>query len=289
MIKYQIVIATGLLVALSPALAKDPVPLSAVVADPRPDAAYPAGMSAFVLPAENGAMNAVMYTAAGPGTHPTLLLLHGFPGNEQNLDLAQAARRAGWNVLTLHYRGSWGSPGAFSFQGNLDDARAVLAYVREPANAARLRIDPKRIVLGGHSMGGWVTSQVAGSDPALSGAILISSADMSAPAAAPLATRLDLARSNMEALATTAEGMAEQIAGLGPYSFKAAAPGLAKLPVLVLTSDDGLAPVAEGLVMDLKGRGGRVKIVHADTDHSWNTARIRLQAEILTWLQALPK
>jgi pimeloyl-ACP methyl ester carboxylesterase len=58
-------------------------------------------------------LNAVIYVAAGKGPHPTLLLLHGFPGNEQNLDLAQAARRAGWNVLTLHYRGSWGSPGPF--------------------------------------------------------------------------------------------------------------------------------------------------------------------------------
>lgn len=47
-----------------------------------------------------------MYMAAGAGPHPTVLLLHGLPGNEQNVDLAQSIRRAGWNVLTLHYRGS---------------------------------------------------------------------------------------------------------------------------------------------------------------------------------------
>jgi len=34
-----------------------------------------------------------------------VILFHGLPGNEQNLDLAQAIRRANWNVLTLHYRG----------------------------------------------------------------------------------------------------------------------------------------------------------------------------------------
>jgi pimeloyl-ACP methyl ester carboxylesterase len=56
-------------------------------------------------------MNALFYLAGGPGPHPTIVLLHGFPGNEQNLDLAQSIRRAGWNVLTLHYRGAWGSPG----------------------------------------------------------------------------------------------------------------------------------------------------------------------------------
>lgn len=260
-----------------------------IFTDPPADAKAPAASEVLHIPSGGVEINGLAYLAAGPGPHPTVVLLHGLPGNEKNLDLAQAIRRSGWNAVTFNYRGSWGSPGPFSLQGNLDDAKAVLAYVRDPANAARLRIDPKRIVLGGHSMGGWVTSQVAGSDPALSGAILISSADLSAPAAAPLATRLELARSNMEALNTTAEGMAEQITGLGPYSFKAAAPGLAKLPVLVLTSDDGLAPVAEGLVMDLKSRGGRVKIVHADTDHSWNTARIRLQTEVVTWLAALPK
>jgi predicted alpha/beta-fold hydrolase len=37
-----------------------------------------------------------------------VILFHGLPGNVQNLDLAQAIRRANWNVLTLHYRGSLG-------------------------------------------------------------------------------------------------------------------------------------------------------------------------------------
>ena len=89
-------------------------PHAPVAFDPPSDTAHPASLAAFVIPSLEGALNAVMYTAAGVGAHPTLLLLHGFPGNEQNLDLAQVARRAGWNVLTFHYRGSWGSPGAFS-------------------------------------------------------------------------------------------------------------------------------------------------------------------------------
>src|SRR4051812_40981938 len=98
---------TGLWVALSlfsaaPAMAQSASP---VTADPAPDAALPAGQDAFVLPVKGGGMNALIYLASGAGPHPTLLLLHGFPGNEQNLDLAQAARRDGWNVLTLHYRG----------------------------------------------------------------------------------------------------------------------------------------------------------------------------------------
>ena len=86
---------------VTPAQARDAGPHPAVIADPKPDAAHPAGMSAFVIPSGDGAINAVMYTAAGAGLHPTLLLLHGFPGNEQNLDIAQAARRA--NMISCFY------------------------------------------------------------------------------------------------------------------------------------------------------------------------------------------
>ncbi len=76
-----------------------------------------------------------------------MVLFHGLPGNEKNLDLAQAVRRAGWDVITLNYRCSWGSPGTFSFNNSLEDALAVLAYLREPANVSKLRVDTSRLVI----------------------------------------------------------------------------------------------------------------------------------------------
>ncbi len=69
-----------------------------------------------------------MYIAAGAGPHPVVVLLHGFPGNEKNLDLAQAIRREGWDVLYFDYRGSWGTKGAFSFTHSMEDAQAAVAY-----------------------------------------------------------------------------------------------------------------------------------------------------------------
>ena len=60
-------------------------------------------------------------------------------GNEQNLDLAQSVRRAGWNVLTFHYRGSWGSEGAFSFGHALEDADSAIAFLRDLAHAKQYR------------------------------------------------------------------------------------------------------------------------------------------------------
>lgn len=260
-----------------------------IFTDPPADAKAPASSEVLQIPSGGVEINGLAYLAAGAGPHPTVVLLHGLPGNEKNLDLAQAVRRAGWNAVTFNYRGSWGSPGTFSFKGNLDDGKAVLAYLRDPAVAAKLRIDPKRLVMMGHSMGGWVTSQVAASDEGLIGAALISAADMGTRWKEPPERNERVAANNMESLAgVTAKSMAKELGELGPYTFAAAAPGLAKHPLLVLTSDDGLAPMGEGLFLDVKRRGGRVKIVHADTDHGWNSARIRLQTEILAWLATLP-
>jgi pimeloyl-ACP methyl ester carboxylesterase len=288
--KALLLAAAAALTLTSAAGAAAAAPPAVIFTDPPADKAHPARMDVLHIPSGGVQINAVAYVAAGPGPHPLVVLFHGLPGNEKNLDLAQAMRRAGWTVVAPNYRGSWGSPGTFSFRGNLDDAKAVLAYVRSPANAEKLGIDAKRIVVMGHSMGGWVTSQIGGGDPDLAGAVLISAADMGRSAAAPDDQRVKTASENMEALAgVTAQSMAAEMKTLGAYSFAAAAPGLAKHPLLVLTSDDGLAPFGEALVMDVKQRGGRVRIVHAATDHGWNSARIRLESEVIDWLAGLPR
>jgi uncharacterized protein len=167
----------------------------------------------------------------------------------------------------------------------------VLAYVRTPAVAARLQIDPARLVIMGHSMGGWVTAVTGARDPALIGVALISAADMSALSHAPEAIRVKTARDNMETLAgVTAESLAAQFLQLGDsVSFAAAAPGLASRPLLVLSADDGLAPGADALVAAVQHAGGRqVTAIHVATDHTWDTSRIRLETEVLDWLQGLP-
>ncbi|MBV8687446.1 MAG: alpha/beta hydrolase [Alphaproteobacteria bacterium] len=262
----------------------------AVYTDPPHDKAHPAGMEVLHIPSGGVSLNGVAYTAAGPGPHPVLVLMHGLPGNEKNLDLAQAVRRAGWTVVTFNYRGSWGSPGRFSFAGNLADARAVLAFLRDPAEAAKLGIDPKRLVVAGHSMGGWVAAMTAERDPSLAGAILISAANMGGRTG-PRAETVALMADNMESLAgVTAQGMADEvIAHAAAFDWTAAAARLAGKPLLVLTSDDGLAPEAGALAARVKAEpGARVAVVHAATDHGWSGTRIRLEHEVISWLRTLP-
>jgi pimeloyl-ACP methyl ester carboxylesterase len=270
--------------------AQSPSIPSAIYTDPPSDAAHSAGMAVLHITSHGVQINGIIYTPSGAGPHRTIIICHGLPGNEKNLDLAQAARRFGWNAVTFNYRGSWGSPGHYSFANDLEDADAVLAYLESPANAARLGIDTKHIVLAGHSLGGWVTTQAAAHHPELAGAVLISAADMAEAASQPRQRVIGLMMENMESLNGTAEGIADEaIAGVRTHTFTSAAPGLAKLPLLVLTSNDGLAPNAQALAQAVTAAGNsHVTVIHADTDHGWSDKRIFLEATVLNWLQQLP-
>lgn len=264
---------------------------AAIYTDPPADAAHPASMIVLHIPSHGVQINGIVYTPSGAGPHPTLVICHGLPGNEKNLDLAQAVRRAGWNAVTFNYRGSWGSPGAFRFAQNPEDADAVLAYLRDPANAARLGIDTKRIAIAGHSMGGWVTAMTAARDHALIGAILISAADMGGMGAnTPRDKAVKQMAGNMEALnGVTAESMADEvIAHAKAFAMSNAVDGLSHTPLLVLSADDGLAPGTDALVKALTAKGNQnVKSIHAATDHGWSDHRIFLESTIIEWLAGL--
>ncbi|HVZ77956.1 MAG TPA: alpha/beta fold hydrolase [Gemmatimonadaceae bacterium] len=265
---------------------------AAIYTDPPHDAKHPARMEVLHIPSGGVKINGVAYLASGAGVHPTFVLLHGLPGNEKNLDLAQAVRRAGWNAITFNYRGSWGSPGVFRFGQNLEDADAVLAYLRAPANVKALGIDTTRMVIAGHSMGGWVTVRTAAHDHRLRGAVLISAADMAADGGRPRDSVVALMADNMESLAgTSAAQMADElIAHKDDWNFATAYDGLARIPLLVLTSNDGLAPMNNALVAAVRARGNtRVTAVHLPTDHSYSDQRIALESDVLRWLQGIAK
>jgi pimeloyl-ACP methyl ester carboxylesterase len=286
----RISLFTALMLALAgpfgAALANE-VP-AAIYTDPAPDPAHPARMAVLHIPSHGLAINGVAYLASGQGPHPTAILLHGLPGNEKNLDLAQAIRRAGWNVVTFNYRGSWGSPGAFSFSQNLEDSDAVLAYVRDPANVKAMGVDVRHIVIIGHSMGGWVAANTAGRDKGLAGLITISAGDMAGLGHAPEAVREKIMAENMESLSgVTAQSLAEDVAGpASNYPMPAAAPGLIDTPYLAMTADDGLASNTDALVEAIQKLGGKqVTTVHVVTDHSWSDHRIALESTIIEWLQ----
>ncbi len=273
----------------APTAAATPAPAipPAIYTDPAQNRKNPATMEVLHIPSGDVAINGVAYLAAGAGPHPTLVIMHGLPGNEKNLDLAQAVRRAGWNAVTFNNRGSWGSPGQFRFANVLADGPAVLAYLR--ANSARLRIDSARIAVAGHSMGGWAVAHSAANDPKLAGAIMISAANLG-----------DLGLGHEQALAEMADNL-ESLAATSPalmveelerdkarFNWTNAVPGLARAPLLILSSDDGGAPATDALARQVGAvSGSRVTNSHVATDHGWSDRRIRLQSDVISWLSSL--
>jgi uncharacterized protein len=212
-----------------------------------------ASMQSFQIPSHGADLNAFVYVAAGRGPHPLVVLLHGFPGNERNLDLAQDIRRAGWDVLYFDYRGSWGTPGDFSFSHGMEDTAAAIQYLRSPAMARILRLDPSRIVLIGHSLGGFMAVQAAAADPAILGIALISAADLGgrvplllSKPAEPVALRGLTTSYDREGMAPlsgcTPQGLAhETLANAAQWRFLAKVSLLRDRPAFIVTSNDAYA------------------------------------------------
>jgi len=158
-----------LLLASRPILAQTaPVPNDPVINDPvLPDTLFPPNTAELSFQSQGSRLNGFFYLAQGAAPHPTVILLHGFPGNERNLDVAQSLRRAGLNVLYFDYRGSWGSGGTFSFTHALEDVASSIEFVRSDSSVKAFRVDPKRLTLLGHSMGGWLALMGAVADSSI--------------------------------------------------------------------------------------------------------------------------
>jgi uncharacterized protein len=268
----------------------------AIYTDPPVDSEYPASGKGVQFKSHGALINAQVYRPPGQGAHPTVLLLHGLPGNEQNLDLAQAIRRAGWTVITFHYRGSWGSGGTYTLDGGIADTKALLTLLARPEAANAWGVDPSRIVLVGHSYGGYVAARVATDAPELIGVALIAPWDISFDerAWAPLtqARRLAVGLATFDDVdgrlsGATARSLILEVMRKGSqFDLTKLAPRLVNRPLLIVTATrDDEDDKAMGLLAALgHEHAAQVTAEVMDTDHGFNDHRIALQAAVLRWL-----
>lgn len=265
---------------------------AAITTDPPQDKSFPAVMEAPDIPSHGSRLNAVFYLAAGGSAHPTVLLLHGFPGNEQNLDLAYALQRAGWNVLFFHYRGSWGSTGNFTFANALEDTQAAIEFLRDPKNVSRYRINPNRIVLIGHSMGGFIAAYAAAHDPGINALVMMAAWNIGGAVSRPsFSEHTDTFTNASPRLAgTTPESLiAEAKAHAIEWNYVDYVNQLKTRPVFILETNDRNAEDNRALAENLdKAGNSQVTEKYLDTDHTFSDHRIALQTAILEWLQHLP-
>lgn len=272
---------------------------SAIANDPAADKTAPASMVQLSVPSHGEQLLGVFYLAAGAGPHPTAIVMHGFPGYEQNLDLAQTLRRAGWNVMAVHYRGSWGVKGTFSFAHVAEDADAEVAFLLDPAAEAKYHIDPAKIALVGHSMGGYAVASATAHNPRVAAVVMISAWNIGGAFAGLPDAQEDAAvakfvqaqtKNDLAPLAgCTAESLGHEVfRSRATLNFAALTSAMASRPVTIITSNDGLAADNDKLFAALEAAGDRqAKTLHMETDHSYSDHRIALQQAVLDALEPI--
>ncbi|SEH01337.1 hypothetical protein SAMN05444920_12041 [Nonomuraea solani] len=256
---------------------------------------FPAATPALRFDSGGASLLGVLHVPAGPGPHPVVVLLHGFPGNERNFDLAQALRRAGYASLVFHYRGSWGVGGSWSWGHALEDTAAVVAALRGLAAAHRL--DPERLALVGHSMGGFAALMTAAADPSVTAVASVAGFDFGTVAAH---CRADpgVRASYVEAFAgelaplqgTSGEALVGEMEAAGDsWRLAGLAPRLANRPVLLIGT--GLDPVTpHGVHHDPVVAAYRAQPVERlehhlfATDHALSDHRVTLARTIQDFL-----
>lgn len=265
---------------------------TAVIADPAADKQFPPGLSILTIPSNGSEMDAFLYVAAGPSPHGTVVLLHGLPGYEINGDLAQSIRRAGWNVLLFNYRGTWGSIGTFSQSSAIEDTAAVVRFLRDPANVATYRIDPRRLVIIGHSFGGFLAGYEGSHDPDISAIGIISATNLGKINFDPKErdTRLKRWQTQLHPVhgATASDLFAEAERHAKEWDYVQWADVLRTRPVLLVEADDQNHADMEALASALRQKGSaRLEQKAVATDHSFSDHRIALQTIVIDWLQRL--
>lgn len=265
--------------------------------NPNIDLEFPASMQPIVFKSNGEKILGTFFHAVGSGQKPTVILLHGFPGNESNFDIAHAIKRFGFNVIVFHYRGSWGSGGSFSISNSLEDLNSAIEYFSSDKIASQLNIDTEKIILIGHSMGGFISllestkypqikniGFLAGFNFGLFSDFLLKNPEF-------IDKAMDgLSQGSM--LLKNASGDAiykEMLANKEAWNLLNRVMEIKEKNILLIGAQfDSVAPLElhhNPLSEALKQIGVNYKSYIYQTGHSFSSARIRLTTDVINWLE----
>lgn len=254
-------------------------------------------LAGLIIPGKHGNILANFYVAGGEGNHPTVIICHGIPGNEQNQDLAQEFRRRGFNAMIFHYSGSWGSTGDYSLQNDLDDTEAILDFI---LNDETYHCDKEKIYCVGHSLGGFVCGNVSAKRSEIKASTLLMACDIGG-----LPTIMEKNPEMEQVLkdsfndwvrwltnVTGDELLLEAKTNSEQYSLVSKADVLVNKPLLVINGSLDIYTPKEDhvqpLIDKIKELGGtKLKEVVYETDHSANDYRLELCDTVVSFFEAL--
>ncbi len=224
-----------------------------------------------------------LFLAENDDPKPTAILLHGVPGIEKNYDIALMLRDRGWNALLMHYRGCWGSEGLYEFKKLPDDVRAALDYLESGQHP---QIDVNKIVLIGHSMGGWTSLLTAPQEPRIKAFIVYG--------AVCNPQQLDFS------IEEIIESFTAWLPGLEPEAFQTqwrelgddftptAQVQRVQQPALIIHGEqDEVVPIQQAYDLQKQAPPNLEFNIHAKANHSFSWHRPWLLEVIWAWLEKL--
>jgi len=246
-------------------------------------------------------IHAIFYQASGVGPLSTVVLCHGFPGNNTDvLGLGQRLMKEGFNALAFNYRGTWGSEGLFTNANSLEDVVSAIRYVKSDYAARKFNIDLSRITVMGYSFGGGMALLGSLSDPGVRRAVYIAGGDLSEGGRMikqsdefrrAIEKSIEEGASNPGFRALNPkEVTAELLADLDKYDLVKHAQALSCKDILIIGGwRDQEAEIEHHILpiyRALQRHGAKqVQIEIFDADHSFTNVRSQLADRIVSWLK----
>ncbi len=250
------------------------------------------------------------YLAEGQGNFPTVVLLHGFPGNESDvLGIGLKLAQSGINALTFNYSGTYKSQGKISWDNMQSDIHSALKFLKQIANIKLYNIDTNRIYLGGWCNGGGMALTYAAYHPDIKVVFSIAPSDQTEFMKLYLSNpeikkntdksfgditypkghlRFDQGASPME-VAETGINQINQI-----YDLKKCAPLLATKDILLIGGWDDRQTTMEVFILPLyralQSAGSKsIRLMAFQDDHYFQKSRSELAHEVINWIKLTPK
>jgi len=249
-------------------------------------------------------IHAVFYQAHGVRPLPTVILCHGFPGNNTDvLGLGERLMKEGFGALAFNYRGTWGSEGTFTMANSVEDATAAVHYVKSAVAVQEFNIDPSSIVFIGASFGGGVALLSSLNDPAVTRVVYIAGGDFG-ELARMMRQNIDFRRAIEKSIDQGISGsnfrapkaqdlIVEMLADEDKYDLVKHAEQLSRKEILLIGGwrdqtnaiEHHLLPLLRALQ---KHGAKRMQVEVFDTDHSFSNVRSQLTDKIVSWLKKTP-
>lgn len=220
-----------------------------------------------------------LFSPGGSGRSAAVLALHGFPGVQQNEDIAAELCRRGMTVFLPHFGGCWGSGGPYHVDGLAADAEAAFALLRRYRH-----VDAERVGILGYSLGGWVALKLAAQARAAAVAVLAAAVPREGELGDVHYLRKNGRVVNIRSVAEVWKEYLRAARDDRPQEYL---PAIAPAPVLFLHGQrDRLVPPASSVRLFTLTREPKQLLELPDEDHEFQTDRRRVVGAVCSWLES---